>query len=394
MMRAVLVLLVMLLAVPGTLCATEQPAADGRPVPIDPQIVLADIENAYRNGTGGERIDLRVSAGGQSRDEVAMIWFAPGRLRVDLGEYSAIADETMLRIVHVGNKKAYTQLALGPGGIAEALAQSMPPIPLPLSIMGWSPPEARVDASPYARDVRWKEAIIHPDRMPRIALLRGTITRGTIDIEADVDSGRILRTQTVIDGIVKIESTSSAIEAPNERIWALDLQGRILVDSTPELAVVGMELGAGDAFPEIYLVPRQGRENVTQVVGPAIVIFFPDWQRGTTPIEAVRAAELVAGQLPGITVWSTLVMHPGEALYQSKIEGAAAEIAPAQLWFTMTPKMTMEKFSRSGRPVVVVVNGQQKIVLVEEVEPQRPKTPPDPDAIAAFAARIHSALQP
>ena len=130
------------------LLASLAPSARGADVEAD----LKTLRDAYREREIAQRVDITVTAQGQSRGSALFVRTGPaGAFHATLGPVTVWTEGATLFAVHSADGRAYFSTPIGPDGVLPELERLFPPTPLPQLALALGTDEALANLTPYTR---------------------------------------------------------------------------------------------------------------------------------------------------------------------------------------------------------------------------------------------------
>jgi len=355
--------------------------------PITPEVVFDQARAYYRGNPAPERIQVRVWSQGQTRSEPIHLRFKNANsLFLDFGQYRAWSDGKQLWVAHRLDERGYFQSEVQDGGIAAALASSLPPLPLPQIAFAGTAPWSEA-LTPYTSGVRWTETRVESIPGPEQFVVSGHGPRVRSEIAIDANTGRVIRMKTELDeGDTRIELDVSILGAEEwPENWP-DLSRRERVNELSELRPRPGDLRIGDPLTDLALMTYiEAGEIPVQIEGPGVAVLFRRWTPGNTPVKAIRAASVAVDGLPGVPVVPILVLTVLDTERRARIDAVQEDVAPLRLFETYSPEASIERFSSVADQVLVVIDSSN-IVREIIVLPEDPETV-DEQAIEAAVRR-------
>lgn len=332
------------------------PPAQAEVIPLDPRIAFDDLIAHARQRPTAERIDVRVFSDGATRSDTILFQFVPpATIQASLGRFTLWSDSQTLRVAHHLDQQAYFESPVEGRDTLRAVGSVLPPIPAPHFALALSD-DPMSELTPYTRGIRWTDARVDDSTRPATLSIRGESDRARVTILADASTGRIRSMKTHLDGDrARIELTCTPLDPAETPSLGIDPGRRHPTRDISELHPRLPRVIPGDPFASIELLSwRTGNELPETVPGPAAVIFLRRWKPGESPHRALNAADTIAKERPGFSVFLALILEPGLDDPRALIDGAQSEAPRIPLLHSHSPADTIERISTADRLLVLI----------------------------------------
>jgi hypothetical protein len=335
--------------------APAWPRQPGVPAPeqvtLPVEVALDDLHAAYAKPTAEEMtIKLRTPQGSERNESITVridpgepgVAGGPRRVHLELGTLRILLGDGKFVAINTGVPGRYFEKPMKGPPTPAALAELLPPIPLPqLELAAGKPGFSR--PTPYTPDVQWNGATADPAARPRVMVISGQGPAGPVTLTANVESGRLTRIQGTIrgrEGDTTLDLACRTLDPGDPASWSINTEGRekvaALTDLRPPPPKPPSQIMAGQAVPEMsYARPDLSAWTVPGVAidqgaGPdagasplALVLF-----RGPAAPEraAVIARDAQAGWavLRALQLGQSIPGQEGTAAEQIRFASAAA----------------------------------------------------------------------
>lgn len=282
----------------------------------DPVAAAEDVARAYRNGTLGERVSIRVttSAGTSERQSVLLHRAAKEgeasghRLHLDLSRLELWFDGQECTLTTRTDPTTYFRVAIAPPPTFDAVFREVRPIPLPQVAWGLGDPSTR-PLGAMLGDVSWTSVRASG---PGATELAGKASSGEVKIVFDSATKRMRSFSAKLPRDIVLELSCSPANAAAWTNWSPSLTGRTRVESLAKLqsttptATVGQRLppiayittgyegwvlpSASDAAPVFVVFVRSGASGEASPALRKKTLAMIDAARAHVPAKAEKGA--------------------------------------------------------------------------------------------------------
>lgn len=261
----------MLIVMLGLICAATGArtlAGDKRTPEISPAAAIGLLVDAYHRGPVADRLQIRViPKSGSERRATALLrldrgdaaGFRPRQMRLELGSLLVHADHAMLLAISRLESRSCFETELAGGLNPEQLAGVMPPLPLPQLEVAFGDDAKLQRPLLYVRDVSWNGIESKSLAGKPMYLVKGTSRTGDVTITLDQVTGRLRQftadiTAAGSEGQMRLEVTSTPIDAGDPQTWTLNSADRERVAALDLLGPRAGDLTVGQRFPALPIL--------------------------------------------------------------------------------------------------------------------------------------------
>lgn len=312
---------------------------------------IQDLTDAYRLRPSAERIEVtHRSAGVERREVMTVVVIPPTDARLEFGPYVVWITKHFVRVIHRDDMKSFFQRPVSPSGPLGTLEEIFPPLPAPQLALAFAPSDRLIELTPYCRDVLWS-APVDAGSPDQERLGEGPRVRARLLAH----DGRLARLLIRADEGQEVEIRATAIQPFDfDRAMESELNSRVEAQSVAGLRPRAGDSGVGSPLPPLLLATNALDQAANTPAGPCAILFF---DRVDANLAIARdALRAVQQKRPSVTNWPTLVADIFEPRLSFRVDEARLHFEPAQVYVSLSPETTVERFSEANRSVLVVVD--------------------------------------
>lgn len=236
---------------------------------IDPGLFMEALRESYRARAAAERIIVAVSGPSDTIRRSIVLRIEPGapddpgprQARIDLGDLRVWATADRMVCEHAGDPTRYFEAPL-PGHVTPgALAEVLPPIPVPQLALATTDLEATSNLFDHARDIRWRSLSRARRGGEEVAILEGDAELGAITLISTFHDLR-LRSIRLAAEAGTLELTIREIEGGSPETWPIATEGRVRIDTLRALRTAPGPIPIGAPLPDLRVRTRLGEESI------------------------------------------------------------------------------------------------------------------------------------
>ncbi|HVZ93210.1 MAG TPA: hypothetical protein VG797_01745 [Phycisphaerales bacterium] len=229
----------------AAVAAQPTPAPDPGALSLPSGMILNDLRGSYRETAFEQNLTITVKTReGDKRTADARIRGVPGpdaslggsaKLVMQLGDLVVWNTDSAIRAVNSKQPTLYFEAPIKDGDAAKAIAEALPPLPIPQIPLTLGKDTELKDPTPYTTGVKWNDGSLAIEATPRAIMSgKGDQCEVTLTIDAQHSLIREMKA-TARDGELEIRMTCTEPRLGDAPLAPPSIEGRTKVERLTDL---------------------------------------------------------------------------------------------------------------------------------------------------------------